>query len=119
MSQGIPHEATEKTQNQVFVMAAAGTKHDIIAKILQINQKTLKKHYKYQLDLGRAKANSLVVGALFNNAMSGNVTAQIFWLKTRAGWRESTPGSDEPTKLIRIRATRIEKSEHGADGTIN
>jgi hypothetical protein len=29
-----------------------------------------------------------VAGFLFNSAKSGNVTAQIFWLKTRARWRE-------------------------------
>lgn len=26
---------------------------------------------------------------LFNSAKNGNVTAQIFWLKTRARWRET------------------------------
>lgn len=26
---------------------------------------------------------------LFNSARNGNVTAQIFWLKTRAGWKET------------------------------
>ena len=30
---------------------------------------------------------------LFNSAKTGNVTAQIFWLKTRARWRET------PTEL--------------------
>ena len=28
-------------------------------------------------------------GFLFNAAKNGNVTAQIFWLKTRAKWRET------------------------------
>ena len=27
-------------------------------------------------------------GFLFANAKKGNVTAQIFWLKTQAGWKE-------------------------------
>jgi hypothetical protein len=30
-----------------------------------------------------------VAAFLFNAAKNGNVTAQIFWLKTRAKWRES------------------------------
>ena len=34
-----------------------------------------------------------VAGFLFNSARTGNVTAQIFWLKTRARWRET------PTEL--------------------
>jgi hypothetical protein len=30
-----------------------------------------------------------VAGFLFNVAKNGNVTAQIFWLKTRARWKEA------------------------------
>ena len=30
----------------------------------------------------------------FASAKAGNVTAQIFWLKTRAHWREKTPPED-------------------------
>ena len=39
--------------------------------------------------VGETKANAQVAGFLFNAARSGNVTAQIFWLKTRARWRET------------------------------
>ncbi len=46
-----------------------------------------------KLDMGEAKANAQVAGFLFNAARNGNVTAQIFWLKTRARWREA------PTEL--------------------
>ena len=49
----------------------------------------LRKHYRDELDLGETKANAQVAGFLFNSARSGNVTAQIFWLKTRARWRET------------------------------
>jgi len=49
----------------------------------------LRKHYREELDLGETKANAQVAGFLFNAAKNGNVTAQIFWLKTRAKWRET------------------------------
>ena len=39
--------------------------------------------------MGETKANAQVAGFLFNSARTGNVTAQIFWLKTRARWRET------------------------------
>jgi hypothetical protein len=42
-----------------------------------------------ELDLGETKANAQVAGFLFAAAKSGNVTAQIFWLKTRARWKET------------------------------
>lgn len=41
-----------------------------------------------ELDLGATKANAQVAGFLFAAAKGGNVTAQIFWLKTRARWKE-------------------------------
>src|SRR6185503_12562897 len=45
--------------------------------------------YRDELDLGTTKANAQVAGFLFNSARNGNVSAQIFWLKTRAGWKET------------------------------
>lgn len=30
-----------------------------------------------------------MAGFLFNSAKNGNVTAQTFWLKTRARWKEA------------------------------
>jgi hypothetical protein len=49
----------------------------------------LRKHYRTELDFGGVKANAQVAGFLFSSAKNGNVSAQIFWLKTRARWRES------------------------------
>ena len=36
----------------------------------------------------------MVSGSLFAAAKGGNVVAQIFWLKTRAHWRERAAQSD-------------------------
>src|SRR4051794_14506258 len=47
---------------------------------------------RFKLDLGAVKANAQVAGFIFAAAKGGNVTAQIFWLKTRARWKE--PPSD-------------------------
>ena len=66
---------------------------DRFAAVLGVDPKTLRKHYRDELDLGEIKANAQVAGFLFNSARSGNVTALIFWLKTRARWRET------PTEL--------------------
>jgi hypothetical protein len=70
-------------------MAAYGIPEIDIAAVLAVDPKTLRKHYREELDLGETKANAQVAGFLFNAARNGNVTAQIFWLKTRARWRET------------------------------
>jgi hypothetical protein len=60
-----------------------------ISRVVGVDAKTLRKHYRDELDLGTTKANAQVAGFLFNSARNGNVTAQIFWLKTRASWKET------------------------------
>lgn len=76
-------------RRQVETMAAYGIPETDISRVLNIDPKTLRKHYRDELDLGGTKANAQVAGFLFNAAKNGNVTAQIFWLKTRAKWRET------------------------------
>ncbi len=70
--------------------AAVGTPHEQIANLLKLSLNTLKKHYAEELQLGLARANAVVASTLFAQAKGGNVTAMIFWLKARAGWRETT-----------------------------
>ena len=74
-------------------MAAYGVPEADIARVLTIDPKTLRKHYRDELDTGQIKANSKVAESLCRKALgdgSQSVTAAIFWLKTRAGWKEPT-----------------------------
>ena len=82
------HKPDLAQRRQVEAMAAYGIPEINIAAVLGVDPKTLRKHYRDELDLGETKANAQVAGYLFNAAKNGNVTAQIFWLKTRAKWRE-------------------------------
>jgi len=50
---------------------------------------------------GAAQAIGTVAQSLIRRATQGNVTAQIFFLKTRAGWREQAPETDN-TQPINI-----------------
>jgi hypothetical protein len=79
---------TDEARKMVDAMAAYGIPQPQIAAVLGIHQETLRKHFRKELDTAYIKANSSVAQYLFENAKSGNVTAQIFWLKTRAGWKE-------------------------------
>jgi len=83
------HQPDPAQRRQVEGLAAYGIPETDIAEMLEIDPKTLRKHYCRELELGGKKANAQVAGFLFNSAKNGNVTAQIFWLKTRARWRES------------------------------
>ena len=83
------HQPDPAVRRQVEAMAAYGIPEIDISMVVGIDPKTLRKHYRDELDFGQTKANAQVAGFLFNSARTGNVTAQIFWLKTRAGWKET------------------------------
>lgn len=72
-------------------MAGYGIPEADIAGVMGIDPKTLRKHYRSELDHGHTKANARVAENLFRKATGEGreaVTAAIFWLKARAGWRE-------------------------------
>jgi hypothetical protein len=71
-------------------MAAMGTPHEDIAKKIGIRSpKTLRKHFRAELDLGIVEANYKVAQTLFQMATGGEeVAATIFWAKTRNRFRE-------------------------------
>ena len=83
------HRPDPAQRKQVETLAAYGVPETDISRVVGIDAKTLRKHYRDELDMGETKANAQVAGFLFNSARNGNVTAQIFWLKTRARWRET------------------------------
>lgn len=83
------HKPDPAQRRQVEALAAYGIPEPDISRAIGVDPKTLRKHYRDELDLGATKANAQVAGFLFNSAKNGNVTAQIFWLKTRARWRET------------------------------
>lgn len=79
---------TPEQEAQVEALAGYGIRHDEIGQYLAIDPKTLRKHFRPQLDIGLIKANASVARSLHAMATSGNVAAAIFWMKARAGWRE-------------------------------
>lgn len=84
-----PYTPTPEQRKQVETMSAYGIPGAEIAKVLGIHRATLDRHYRDELDRAATMANAKVAGFLYKNAEAGNVTAQIFWLKTRARWKET------------------------------
>lgn len=79
---------TEEQRKLVERSSAVGLTAEQISKVIGIGETTLWKYFKTELEQGGIKANAAVAGALYNSAMRGNVTAQIFWCKTRLKWKE-------------------------------
>src|SRR5437660_10236922 len=78
----------DAVREKVRYLAGVGVRQDDIARIIGCAPKTLRKRFRDELDRGVAEANATVCGYLFAAAKAGNIPAIIFWLKTRAHWRE-------------------------------
>lgn len=92
MKPGKPeHIPTEDTRRRVKLYVMAGNTHLEICKFLGIGStSTLHKYYKDELTTALSDANAAVAGRLYRAAVGdGNIPACIFWLKTRAGWKET------------------------------
>jgi len=85
-----PHLPNADTRIKVYTLSTVGTRHEDIASVLNISHDTLVKYYKEELDKGRIEANASVAETLFKQAKEGNTTAMIFWLKSRAKWKETS-----------------------------
>jgi len=82
------HLILATTQNEVYELSKVGTRHEDIATLIGVSHDTLTKYYKKQLDRGRIEANAAVAGTMYSKAMTGDVGAMMFWLKTQAQWSE-------------------------------
>ena len=97
-----PHKPTEKSRNDVRNMAAVGITQEDIVKVIRVDLKTLRKHYRVELDESLVKANAQVGGALFTKAKNGDTAAMIWWEKTRAGKSDKTIIGGDPDNPISL-----------------
>ena len=93
---GVRVRPTDETRRTVRAMAGYGVPHAQIATFIRIDPKSVRKHYRDELDRGMIEANAKVAQTLFTLAtVDKNVAAAIFWMKARAGWREKIDTSHQ------------------------
>ncbi len=97
-------------------MAGLLLPHDDIGAILGISDETLRKHYRAELGVGRAKGNLTVTDRLHKKAKDGNVAALIFLAKVRMGWSEKikveNSGPDGGPLKVYMSMTEEELAKH-------
>ena len=78
---------------RVEALAGFGLSAADIAMVFDIDAEHLRKHFARELAGGQIKANARVAESLYRKATGEGreaVTAAIFWLKTRAHWKETS-----------------------------
>jgi len=83
--------ASDDGRAVVARLAAAGIKRGLIARVLGVSEKTVQRHYANELEMGDTLAIADVAQTAYEMAVSGKYPVMtIFYLKTRAQWRETT-----------------------------
>lgn len=107
----VKYKPTAENLKLTEALAMSGLRDSEISDLIGCAESTLKKYYATELRRGRKIANAKVVSALFNNAMKGNVAAQIFWCKTRLGWSEKSELAIDIPLPARIRYVEISEGD--------
>jgi hypothetical protein len=94
-------EPSEEHRHLVKVLSSYGIKQEDIATEVGLRSpKTLRKHFREDLDRGRIGASIRVHEALLKMATSGkNLAATIHWLNRQAGWRSKPVGETRPATI--------------------
>ena len=108
------HEPTPETRKLVESSSGLGLPHESIAVLVGIDDKTLRKYYRAELDMGKAKAHGQIAKTLYSKAVAGDTTSLIWWTKSQMRWSETVKneitGADGEA-LQGIQVTFVKPSE--------
>jgi len=86
------YEPDAKTREQVKAIGAMGHSAEDIGKVIGLSAPTIRKYYMHELEVGQIEALAMVAQSLHKQALKGHVTACIFILKCKGGWKEDGDG---------------------------
>ena len=103
----LEHIVNDQTRKLVESSSGLGLPHEQIAILVGIDDKTLRKHYRAELDMGKAKANGQIAKTLYSKAISGDTSSLIWWTKAQMRWSETvknelTGADGEPLQGIQV-----------------
>jgi hypothetical protein len=91
---------SEEQKQRVRQMARSGAIPADIAVQLEIPLKRLRKKFQRELQQGDAEGKQQALDKLRDSAMSGkNISALIFWVKARCGWRDTGPAENSASAV--------------------
>ncbi len=100
---GIPeHEPTEITRRLVMGWYAAGIPQKRICDHLDIDEKTLRKHYRVELDYTLDGMISKLSCNLYQDALNGDKSDREFWLKTRGRFSYAKAAEEDAKEKAQI-----------------
>lgn len=101
------HEPTQALRNMVELATAAGVTQEVISRMLDIDVKTLRKHYGTELIVGRDRPTVHVVGILYAMIQDPTIEPNVKlgcisrWLTTIAGMDGKLKSTQEEKRAVK------------------
>jgi len=94
------HKPNDETRAQVFALSSFGVTQEDIGGFIGISDDSLRKFYEPEIARAKVERNAEVAAFLFRSANGSTIAqgasysdclkAAMFWLKTRAQWKETS-----------------------------
>ena len=83
------------TKEAIAMLTAAGVTKTAMAQILGMSTNRLNKDFAHELEYGADMLKTRIVNAIVKKALDGNMTAALFFMKAKGGWREANPNDPQ------------------------
>jgi hypothetical protein len=84
-----PFQPDDELRAAVLRLKLLDLPSELVAATLGISVKTLRKHFRRELDCAKFELVAGVAAVLYGLAIAGSVTACMFWLRTKGGFCET------------------------------
>ena len=116
-----PPTLTDQELSELERLAGLGLNQAQIADWFGFSERTLRRRLEHPDSVaaykrGRSRAIAEVAAGLLQQALEGNLTAQIFFLKTKAFWRERDRADSDD---VHDTARKIKRAVREMDDTID
>lgn len=108
------HVPTKELKQRIKDLAVAGIPQYLIAKVIKIDEQTLRKHYEYELSCAQAEAVERISKVVAVQAEAGDSKAQALYLKTQGakfGWVEKQVIEQQDSKAMEELKAMVESLE--------
>ena len=105
------HMPTEESRQKVIDLSCNGFSQAHIGDYFDIDEKTVRKHYRRELDTAKRDKTIALGNKLYLRALDGNAGAQEFWLKCQGRWSyaKSPEDSEKDAKQMTLMEKLIDK----------
>jgi hypothetical protein len=103
------HKPDAEMRAKVIGFSCAGFTHEQIAAYLDIDDKTLRKHYRHELDQAKMEKISAISNNVYKMALEGDQKMSEFVLKCQGKWSYAKPEEEKKSSTDTLLEKLIDK----------